>query len=65
MGRIAKWVTILGVFDIKYMPHTSIMGQVLTDLAVKFAKTPLEERVEKQNMDGKSVDAIFIQEPLS
>ena len=25
-GRIAKWGTILGVFDIKYMPHTSIKG---------------------------------------
>ena len=26
---------------------------------------PLEERVEKQNMDGKSVGAISFQEPLS
>ena len=25
-GRIAKWVTILGAFDIKYMPRTSIKG---------------------------------------
>ena len=25
-GRIAKWGTILGAFDIKYMPHTSIKG---------------------------------------
>ena len=24
--RIAKWDTILGAFDIKYMPHTSIKG---------------------------------------
>ena len=24
--RIAKWGTILGTFDIKYMPHTSIKG---------------------------------------
>ena len=23
-GRVAKWGTILGAFDIKYMPHTSI-----------------------------------------
>ena len=28
-GRIAKWGTILGAFDIKYMPRTSIKGQVL------------------------------------
>ena len=25
-GRVAKWGTILGTFDIKYMPHTSIKG---------------------------------------
>ena len=25
-GRVAKWGTILGAFDIKYMPHTSIKG---------------------------------------
>ena len=26
-GRIAKWGTILGSFDIKYMPHTSVKDQ--------------------------------------
>ena len=46
-GRITKWGTILGAFDIKYMPRTSVKGQVLADLMAKFAKTPLEERVEK------------------
>ena len=25
-GRITKWGIILGAFDIKYMPHTSIKG---------------------------------------
>ena len=25
-GRIAKWGTILGAFDIKYMPRTSVKG---------------------------------------
>ena len=63
--RIAKWGTILGAFDIKYMPHSSIKGQVLTNLVAEFSKTLLEERVEKQNMDGKSVGAISLQEPLS
>ena len=29
---IAKWGTILGAFDIKYMPRTSIKGQVLANL---------------------------------
>ena len=31
-GRVAKWGTILGTFDIKYMPRTSVKGQVLADL---------------------------------
>ena len=39
-GRIAKWGTILGAFDIKYMPHTSIKGQVLADLVAEFAECP-------------------------
>ena len=38
--RIAKWGTILGAFDIKYMPRTSIKGQVLADLVVEFAEGP-------------------------
>ena len=25
-GKIAKWATILGAFDIKYMPRTSVKG---------------------------------------
>ena len=47
MRRIARCGTILGAFDIKYMPRTSIKGQVFTDLVAEFAETPLEERVEK------------------
>ena len=37
-GRIAKWGTVLGAFDIKYMPHTSVKGQVLADLVAEFAE---------------------------
>ena len=44
-GRIAKWGTILGAFDIKYMPRTSIKGQVLADLVAEFAECP--EEVER------------------
>ena len=65
IGRIAKWVTILGAFDIKYMPRTSVKGQVIADLMAEFAKTPLKERIEKQNMDEKSVGAISLEESLS
>jgi len=45
--RIGKWGTILGAFDIKYMPHTSVKGQVLADLVAEFVESPLKEKVEK------------------
>ena len=64
-GRIANWGTILGIFNIKCMPRISVKGQVLTDLVAKFVESPLEEEVEKQGMDGKSVGLISLQEPLS
>ena len=65
IGRIAKWGTILGAFDIKYMPHTSIKVQVLANLVVEFAESLVEERMKKQDMDGKSVGVVCLQEPLS
>ena len=43
--RIAKWGTVLGAFDIKYMPRTSVKGQVLADLMAEFVEPPLEEVV--------------------
>lgn len=46
-GRIAKWGTILRAFYIKYMPRTSIKGQILTDLVAEFVESPLEEEIEK------------------
>ena len=55
---------ILGAFDIKYMPFTSVKGQVLTDLVTKFTESPLEKEVETQHMDEKSVGTISLQEPL-
>ena len=63
--RITNWGTILGAFDIKYMPRTFIKGQVLVDLVAEFVEFPLEEEVEKQNMDKKSVDMVSLQGPLS
>ena len=44
--RIAKWGTILGAFDIKYMPHTSVKGLVLADLVAEFTKSSLKEEVK-------------------
>ncbi|XP_030922894.1 protein NYNRIN-like [Quercus lobata] len=47
-SRIAKWGTILGAFDIRYMPRTAVKGQVLADLIAEFAEPTLEE----QNVAG-------------
>ena len=60
-----KWGTILGAFDIKYMPRTSVKGQVLADLVAEFAETPSEDKLEEQNMDEKLVGIVSLQEPLS
>ena len=46
------------------MPRTFVKGQVLVDLVAEFTKALLEERVQKQNMDEKSVGTISLQEPL-
>ena len=47
------------------MPRTSIKGQVLANLVAEFVEFPLEEEVEKLDMDGKSVVMVSLQEPLS
>ena len=47
------------------MPRTFVKGQVLADLVAEFVESPLEEEIEKQDMDGKSVGMISLQEPLS
>ena len=54
-GRIAKWGTVLGAFDIKYMPCTFVKGLVLTGLVARFAEFPSEKEAEGQNMDGEAV----------
>ena len=54
----------MGAFDIKYMPHTSIKGQVLTDLVSEFAEGPAENESKEHRMDEKSVGLVAAQEPL-
>ena len=63
-GRIAKWGTILGAFDIKYMPRSSVKGQILADLIAEFTESPLENESNEHRMDEKSVGLIAAQEPL-
>ena len=55
-GRIAKWGTILGAFDIKYMPRTSIKGQVLADLVAEFAECPEEVETGSEALVERLVD---------
>ena len=62
--RIAMWSTVLGAFDIKYMPPTSVKGQVLVDLIAKFVEPPIKIVAKEQNMDGKSVGTISTQGAL-
>ena len=45
------------------MPRTSVKGQILADLMAEFAEPTLEEMSITQNMDGKSVGMISLQEP--
>ena len=59
-GRITKWGTILGDFDIRYMPRTSVKGQILADLVDEFAEPSLEKVTETRDMDGKSVGTISL-----
>ena len=54
---------ILGVFDIKYMPRTSVKGQVLVDLVVEFTEPSLEKEVGAQGMDEKYVGVVSLQGP--
>ena len=62
-GRITIWNTILGAFDIKYMPRTSIKGQVLADLVAEFTEPLVEIVAKERNMDGKPVRAVTMPGP--
>ena len=57
-GRIAKWGTILRAFDIKYMPRTSVKGQVLADLVAEFTELGVDELLANRNKNEKLVDTI-------
>ena len=46
------------------MPRTFVKSQVLVDLVAEFVEPLLEEVAVTQNMDGKSVGTISLQEPL-
>ena len=62
--RIAKWGTILGAFDIKYMPRTSIKGQVLANLMAEFVECPEEMDGENHNMGERLIGVVSVQCPM-
>ena len=64
ISRIAKRGTILGAFNIKYMPRTSIEGQVLADLVVEFVECPVKMEEKNQKLDERSISMISIQSPM-
>ena len=43
MSRIVKWGTMLGAYDVRYMPRTTIKGQVLADFMVEFTESAVGE----------------------
>ena len=62
-GRIAKWGTILGAFHIKYMPCTSIKGQVLADLVAEFAECREKMEGGSKKLDEGLIDVASVQCP--
>ena len=62
-GRITMWSTLLGAFDIKYMPRTSVKGQVLGDLVVEFTEPTVEAVTKEENMDGNRLEQSLHKEP--
>ena len=53
-------ITVLGAFDIKYMPRTPVKGQVLANLVAEFIEPPLKVVVTTQSMDEESVGIISL-----
>ena len=47
-------------FDIKYMPPTSIKGQVLADLVAEFAECPEEVEMGNESVDERLVGVASI-----
>ena len=53
----------MGAFDIKYMPRTSVKGQVLTNLVSEFTEYPTRIEVEGHRLEGQQVSVISLKMP--
>ncbi|XP_075638436.1 uncharacterized protein LOC142610508 [Castanea sativa] len=42
-GRVTKWETRLGAYDVKYMPQIAIKGQVLADFVAEFTEGGIKQ----------------------
>jgi len=56
-GRIAKWGTALGAYDIKYQPRTSIKGQVLANFVVGFTPKSMGKNLGLNQFCGVVLDS--------
>ena len=54
----------MGTFNIKYIPHTAVRGQVLADLVVEIAESLANEMTEAQHMNEKSVGMVSLYRTL-
>ena len=61
---IAPQGAILGAFNIKYVPRTTVMGQVLADLVAEITESLANEMAEAQHMDGKLVGMVSLHKTL-
>ena len=63
-GRIAKWCTVLGAFDIMCMLRIPVRGQILTNLVADSAGPPLEEgattRSDSRGLCGEASSGRYI-----
>ena len=53
-------ITVLGAFDIKQKPRTSVKGQVLANLVAKFTEPPSEEVAATKSINEESVGTISL-----
>ena len=53
-------ITVLGAFDIKYMPCTPVKSQLLANLVAEFTEPPLKEVAVTQSMDEESIGTISL-----
>ena len=63
MRRVAKWGTMLGAFDIKYLLRTAVKGQVLANLVAKFTKGVEKYETEVKGTPDKEMSLISTSHP--